>query len=90
MSDTVILAGLSLLGTMFNAYMVYLGVSLNKKTETIHKLVNSNMTTQLEISSIALRRVSDLTQEYGLAGKEHDLAAAEMAEAALKSKAKEE
>ena len=50
------------------------GERTDKKLTDIHTLVNSNMSVQLRISAVALRRLADLTRDAG------DEAAAALAE----------
>ena len=51
--------------------------NLAEKTEMVHKLVNSGYAVQLKVSSIALRRLADLTKDTG------DVLAADLAERAV-------
>jgi len=51
--------------------------SLAEKTEMVHKLVNSGYAVQLKVSSVALRRLADITNDA------EDISAAELAEKAV-------
>jgi len=51
--------------------------SLAEKTEMVHKLVNSGYAVQLKVSSVALRRLAEITKDTD------DVSAAELAEKAV-------
>jgi hypothetical protein len=85
---TIFTAFFALLGTIFTAVIGYKMAELSSRTaivaeqgtvtlnklETVHKLVNSGLTTQMKLTALALRRVATLS------GTEEDIALAKKAE----------